>query len=266
MTLLSPAHTAFMSFGWRQALQERAVMLVQLVTYTLLIAIFASVFLITPFHELPTSMVLNATIMIWYIIVTEVITFAGGGQNFHEIRGEILGGQFSASLQRPKSYFRMKIWTWIGANMIRASVFLGGGFILGLLFTQEIPYSGIQCLMLLISVYIATLIYTVVYFILALIEVWGPYARPAMWISQKCAFLLGGLILPLQLYPEWMQAAAHFTPYPAMLNIPGKIAFDPDLADMLAGLGVQLFWLAVMIVASIYVQHLAYRHILKRGH
>jgi ABC-2 type transport system permease protein len=266
MILVSPAHTAFVSFGWRQALQERAVMLVQLVTYTLLIAIFASVFLITPFHELPTSMVLNATIMIWYIIVTEVITFAGGGQNFHEIRGEILGGQFSASLQRPKSYFRMKIWTWVGANMIRASVFLAGGFALGLLFTHGIPYSGIQFLMLLLSVYIATLIYTVVYFMLALIEVWGPYARPAMWISQKCAFLFGGLILPLQLYPHWMQTLAHFTPYPAMLNIPGKIAFDPSFTSMATGIGIQVLWLIITIVVAIGVQYLAYRHILKRGY
>ncbi len=51
-----------------------------------------------------------------------------------------------------------------------------------------------------------------------------------------------------------------------MMNIPGKIAFDPNLADMLSGFGVQFFWLATMIVVAFYVQHLAYRHILKRGH
>lgn len=160
----------------------------------------------------------------------------------------------------------MKIWTWVGANMIRTSVFLAGGFALGLLFTHEIPYSIVQFLMLLLSVYFATLIYTVVYFMLALIEVWGPYARPAMWISQKCAFLLGGLILPLQLYPQWMQTVASFTPYPAMLNIPGKVAFDPNLEDMTIGIGTQVLWLAIMILGAICLQHLAYRHILKRGH
>ncbi len=263
---LSPSYTAFVSFGWRQALQERAVMMVQLITYALLITIFASVFQVTPFDELPSSIALNVTMMIWYITVTEIVTFAGGGGNFHEVRGDILGGQFLASLQRPKSYFRMRICTLMGANIIRSLVFLTGGIILGIFFTKAIPYNFAQIIFLLISIYLGTFINSVVCFILSLIEVWGPYARPAMWISQKCAFLLGGLILPLQLYPQWMQTLASFTPYPAMLNIPGKIAFNPSLADMVSGFGVQLFWLATMIVVAFYVQHLAYRHILKRGY
>ncbi len=265
MTVLSPAHRAFISFGWRQAWQERVVMPVQLVTYGLLITIFSSIFMITPFKELPVSITLNASVMIWYIIVTELVTFAGGGQNFHDIRGDILDGQFSASLQRPKSYFRTKMWTWVGTNVVRASVFLLGGTVLGILFTGTLPYSLVQLPFLLLSIYIGTLIYSAAYFILGAIEVWGPYARPAMWISQKCAFLLGGLILPLQLYPAWLQTLAWLTPYPAMLNIPGKIAFAPSWEEMATNLGIQVFWLILIITGGFFVQRLAYEHILRGG-
>ncbi|MCB1557171.1 MAG: hypothetical protein KDJ15_07660, partial [Alphaproteobacteria bacterium] len=86
-----------------------------------------------------------------------------------------------------------------------------------------------------------------------------------MWISQKLAFLLGGLILPLQLYPEWLQSIAWLTPYPAMLNIPGKIAFDPSITDMAAALGIQLLWLAIIIACGFWMQARAYETILKRG-
>lgn len=265
MMLISPAHRAFVSFGWRLAWRERVVMSVQLVTYGLLITIFGSIFKITPFNELPASVTLNAVMMIWYLIVTELVTFAGGGQNFHDIRGDILGGQFSASLQRPKSSFRTKMWTWIGTNIVRASVFLLGGTMLGIFFTGKIPYSLTQLPFLLLSIYIGTLIYSAVYFILAAIEVWGPYARPAMWISQKCAFLLGGLILPLQIYPAWLQTLARFTPYPAMLNIPGKIAFAPSLQEMTTSLAIQVFWLIAILAGGFLTQRLAYEHILRKG-
>lgn len=265
MTVFSPAHKAFISFGWRQAWQERVVLPVQLVTYILLIIIFGSIFLITPFEELPSTIALNAPMMIWYIIVTELVTFSGGGQNFHDIRSDVLGGQFSASLQRPKSYFRTKMWTWVGTNIVRSSVFLMGGLVLGLIFTKNLPYSPLQLPFLILSIYIGTLIYSAVYFILGVIEVWGPYARPSMWISQKLAFLLGGLILPLQLYPDWLQTVAWLTPYPAMLNIPGKIAFDPSLNEMALNLGVQILWLVIILAAALFMQDRAYKTILKRG-
>lgn len=265
MTILTPSRTAFISFGTRQAWQERVVLPVQLVTYGLLIMIFAAIFQITPFEELPGTITLSAPMMIWYMIVTEMVTFAGGGQNFHDIRSDVLGGQFSASLQRPKTYFLTKMWTWVGTNIVRSAAFMTAGLALGLLFTKDFLYSPAQIPFLLLSVYLGTLIYSAVYFMLGVIEVWGPYARPAMWISQKLAFLLGGLILPLQLYPEWLQSIAWLTPYPAMLNIPGKIAFDPSITDMAAALGIQLLWLAIIIACGFWMQARAYETILKRG-
>jgi len=264
VTALSPAHRAFISFGCRQAWQERVVLLLQFVTYTLLITIFSSIFLITPFKELPTTIALNANVMIWYIIVTELVTFSGG-QNFQGVRSDVVGGEFSASLQRPKSYFRTKLWIWVGTNLVRSSVFLLLGTMLGLIFTRGFPYHWTQIPFLLLSIYISTLIYCAIHFMLGLIEVWGPYARSAMWVSQKSGFLLGGLILPLQLYPQWLQTLAWATPYPAMLNIPGKIVFDPSLTDMAAGLAKQILWLVITIGAGFFIEARAYDIIRKRG-
>jgi hypothetical protein len=38
---------------------------------------------------------------------------------------------------------------------------------------------------------------------IGLLDVWGQYARPVYWIWQKSLFVLGGLMLPLSLYPSW---------------------------------------------------------------
>ena len=37
------------------------------------------------------------------------------------------------------------------------------------------------------------------------------------WVWQKLMFVLGGLMLPLEFYPAFIQRIAAFTPFPALL-------------------------------------------------
>ncbi len=251
--------------GWQKAWREKVLICLQLITYAILILIFSSIFLITPFEELPGSIALNATVMIWYIIITELVTVCGGSHNFQEIRNEVLNGQFSSSLQRPKSYVSIKLCTMAGNNVVRVFIFILCGILMGVCFTHIFPYSWLQILFLITSIYVATVIYSTIYCTLGLIEVWGPYARPAMWISQKFTFLLGGLILPLKLYPDWLQSIVWFTPFPSLLNIPGKIVFEPSAFEMCIGLVMQLFWLSIIVALCFIVQHQAYEKIIRTG-
>lgn len=263
--MMFTSYTAFIIFGFSQAWNNRIAVLVQLITYGLLIMIFSSIFLITPFHELKAFEGLNAQTMIWYVIVTELLTICGGGQNYHEVRSDMLGGLFTASLQRPKSYYLTKILFFLGANFVRCWIFLVFGIIAGISLTGMFPYSPVQFLFLCISIYLGSLLYSVLYLMIASVEIWGPYSRPVLWISQKLCFLFGGLILPLKIYPEWMQTIAWFSPYPAMLNVSGRIALDPAVMTMLQGVAIQVGWLCVFLAASLYVQYLAYQKLMVHG-
>jgi ABC-2 type transport system permease protein len=65
--------------------------------------------------------------------------------------------------------------------------------------------------------------------------------------------VLGGLILPLSIYPDWLRAVAEWTPFAAMLYGPGRtaVAFDPGAAAVAVALllawgaaaAAFLFWL-----------------------
>jgi ABC-2 type transport system permease protein len=54
---------------------------------------------------------------------------------------------------------------------------------------------------------------------------WIVDTSPIYWIWQKLAFVLGGLLLPLELYPDWLRALARVSPFPAMVWGPGRMAF-----------------------------------------
>jgi ABC-2 type transport system permease protein len=57
-------------------------------------------------------------------------------------------------------------------------------------------------------------------------------------VFQKLCFLLGGLVIPLSIYPGWLRAVADVTPFAPLLSGPGRMAFgwDPALALQTAGL------------------------------
>ena len=71
---------------------------------------------------------------------------------------------------------------------------------------------------------------------IGLLAVWLLDCTPVYWIWQKVAFVCGGLLLPLEIYPVWLQRVAAWTPFSAMMHGPGRMAFghQPELALELA--------------------------------
>jgi ABC-2 type transport system permease protein len=88
----------------------------------------------------------------------------------------------------------------------------------------------------------------VIHFAIGLTSFWLHDCRPIHWVWQKATFLLGGLLLPLELYPPWLRAAAELSPVPAMLHGPGSVALGLDAPEIALVLARQLLWLCVALV------------------
>ena len=71
---------------------------------------------------------------------------------------------------------------------------------------------------------------------IGLCAVWLQDCSPVYWIWQKCAFILGGLLLPLEIYPPWLREIALWTPFSAIMHGPGRMAFgwQPEVAALVA--------------------------------
>jgi ABC-2 type transport system permease protein len=49
-----------------------------------------------------------------------------------------------------------------------------------------------------------------------------------MWIYQKFIFILGGFLIPLDFYPNWLQVIAKALPFSAMIYGPAKLFIQPS--------------------------------------
>jgi ABC-2 type transport system permease protein len=79
---------------------------------------------------------------------------------------------------------------------------------------------------------------------------------PFEWIYQKLIFILGGMLIPLDFYPQWLQSIAKALPFAYMMYGPARLFVTPDLGRFASLLAGQLAWL----VAFGGLLSLAYAH------
>jgi ABC-2 type transport system permease protein len=75
------------------------------------------------------------------------------------------------------------------------------------------------------------------------------------WIYQKFAFILGGLLIPLDFYPGWLQAIAKALPFSSMIYAPSRLFVTPSIDLFINTILMQVVW--IVVLGSIAV--LAYR-------
>lgn len=74
------------------------------------------------------------------------------------------------------------------------------------------------------------------------------------WIYQKVLFLLGGLLIPLDFYPQWLQTVASYLPFYYTVYGPARFSVEPTLERLVPLLAGQAVWLTALalLVATFY--------------
>lgn len=241
--------TALFGAGWHSAREDKITRIALATVYVGLIVVLSGLYRMTPFETLTGAEHLRFESVVWYMTITELIAIAVWTQ-YREVREEVLSHQIAGRFVLPLSYHRIKTGEWLGRtsrSMIEFALLgalvawlLTGGFFLDL---ATLPF-------LAVSLLLSVIIFNNIHLIIGLTEVWGAHSRPAFLIMQKLLFLLGGLLIPLDIYPQWLQKIAWATPFPAILYGPGSFAFGKSSAGMIGLFALQVFWVFATLGAA----------------
>jgi ABC-2 type transport system permease protein len=67
-------------------------------------------------------------------------------------------------------------------------------------------------------------------------------------IAAPLVIVFSGTMLPLLLFPDWLRTVMFVQPLAGVLDIPLRIYFGALAgADALVGIGVQMFWIIVLV-------------------
>jgi ABC-2 type transport system permease protein len=140
----------------------------------------------------------------------------------------------------------------MGENLVKVVPLLLEGFLLGLLFVGPLPGYLRALPFGLVTIVGGILIGTTLQTIIGLLAFWFEEVMPFWWIIQKLIFVIGGMFIPLDFYPDWLQGIARATPFAFAAYWPASTWVAFSWERFLTTVGGQAAWLlAFGILASL---------------
>jgi len=219
--------------GLRQRLSERGELVGRAGFYAVILLIFSRLWAVVIQEDVIPGA--GATELVWYLAITEWVMLSLPAIQL-DIEADVRSGDIAYRLPRPLSYLGGRLAEAAGDAALRLVTlgvtgaclawWLGGGFpadLRGMLWVLPL---GVLAVCVGLSFH-ATI---------GLAAFWLQDCSPVYWIWQKLAFVLGGLMLPLEIYPHWLRTIAAWTPFSALMHGPGRMALghDPAFAGWVA--------------------------------
>lgn len=229
----------------RQRLAERGPLLARAGFYALVLFVFSRLWAaIVGDHG---DIAGDTSQFVWYLAITEWIVLSQVPVHL-DVEREIRQGDLAYRLARPVSYVAFMLAQAWGDLLARMAVMAPIGFVAAWLLTGQLPVPAPALLGLLVIGPLAGMLGTACILGVGLTALSLHDCRPVYWIWQKATYTLGGLFVPLSLYPAWLRRFAEHTPFAAILDGPGSIALGRLPAEAVLSLAAtQLGWLLVAI-------------------
>jgi ABC-2 type transport system permease protein len=186
---------------------------------------------------------------------------------WQEIADTVYSGQVATDLYRPFDYQSY----WLAQDLGRATyhgIFRGiPPFIVGaLFFTLRLPQHPWTWLFFIASFYLAVSVSFAMRFMVNLSSFWLLDVRGVHGVAATAWTLLSGFTIPLQFFPANALRIMNFLPFRAMFELPLNIFLERVHGfAVITTLGLQLFWVVVLLVCGRLMQNAATRKLVLQG-
>jgi len=190
--------------------------------------------------------------MIWYLIFTESLSMAFPSLP-QRIEEEVKSGDVGYKLTRPISYIGLHYTQYIGEAALRCLINLAVGSLLGIL-VLGLPQFGFGWVGFLFVAVGSVTVNFLLTMIVALCAFWVEETRGLEFVYNKILFTIGGMLMPLEIFPELLQAICKWLPFQTVLYFAAKTAVKYEPWTMLQMIGIQWMWIVVLglVVTAMY--------------
>ena len=188
---------------------------------------------------------LSLTATIWYFLFAEMIEL-GKFRHDQQISDEVKDGSIAYALTRPYGYLTYHFFNGLGETIVKMVLIL----LLGLpiawsavgfpsIAWETLPAVGLVLLLALVLDFVMASSIGLLAFV-------TEDTFSFRLIYQKLIFILGGLLIPVDFLPEWLQWIARLLPFSQVTYAPAKLFVAFSGSQFLQVLAAQLFWIVVL--------------------
>jgi ABC-2 type transport system permease protein len=184
----------------------------------------------------------GATALVWYVATSEAVTVGLRIRLIEQVADDITGGAVAAEMLRPVPVVAIRVARELGRALVRAGLCASAGALVAAA-TVGGPPDALALALAVPAVALALTANLAAQHAFAAVAFWVRDVRSTWFIYQKVFFVLGGMLLPLEVLPDGLQAVARLLPFMAMAYVPARLAsghLEPGL------LVVQVVWVVAL--------------------
>lgn len=165
---------------------------------------------------------------------------------WYEIMNAVYSGDVSSDLLRPMRFFNLWLAQDLGRGLVnlilRGVVFVA---LFELVYDLVYPQTVIQWLCFAVVLSLSWLLGFTWRFLINLAAFWTPQAKGVIRFGFIASWFFSGFMMPLSLFPAWVQQLAYLTPFPYLIDVPVEVYLGIlDGRSLLRVLAMQLAWVA----------------------
>lgn len=202
-----------------------------------------------------------------YTVITQALLGFLSIFGTFDLMRTIYRGEVATDLLKPISFFGLWMARDFGQSLaqlvLRGSVIV---LVFAVFMDISFPSTLMQWIWTVVSLLLGWVVWFIVRFLVNLTAFWSPDARGIARLCYAFTMMFSGLLMPLRLYPEWVQQFAAWTPFPYVLNTPMEV-FTGVLEGqaLLYALALQGMWLVVLLLFTQAIWNQASKRLMVLG-
>jgi ABC-2 type transport system permease protein len=189
---------------------------------------------------------------LWYLMMTESIQMSKSRMS-RSISEAVKDGSIAYLLNKPYNFLLYQFSIGLADSLSRFGFnLLFGGALMGLLVSPPPDPRGWP--MVLVCVLLALALDFCIQALIGLAAFVSEDVSAFDWIVQKLIFIIGGMLIPIDFFPDWLQRIAAVLPFSYAMYGPARLFVEPTLERFLGVLLGQVVWLGILglILATAY--------------
>ena len=202
--------------------------------------------------------------LIWYLAFTEAI-MTSSDTGAGEVDREVRSGDLAYRLLRPLSYPLHHFGAALGERLLRFSLNLIVGVLVALAVVGPL---GIGPLALLLSLTAALAAFVADWtwgMTISLCSFWIEDTFGIHLLYRRALMILGGMLIPLDAYPAWLQNLARALPFQYIVYAPARLFVRPEPRYWLEVVGALGALASAGCAILVVVYHLGLRRVSAQG-
>ncbi len=187
---------------------------------------------------------LSLSAAIWYFLIAEMVEL-GKFRHDQRISEEVKDGSIAYTLLRPYNYLAYHFFNGVGETAVK----MGLIFLLGspvVLYYAGLPSIKLQTLpAVLLTLILALILDFFMASSIGLLAFVTEDTSSFRLIYQKMIFILGGLLIPVDFLPDWLQTIARALPFSYVTYAPAKLFVAFERSQFIRTVAMQSVWLGI---------------------